>query len=57
MLDDKNIKNRLRAYADISDMEGAYTEANCAHDAIEYIKQLENFIIHNLPGLQIEMGD
>jgi hypothetical protein len=55
MLDDKNIKNRLRAYAEISDMEGAYTEANCAHDAIEYIKQLENFIIHNLPGLQIEM--
>ena len=56
MLDEKNIKNRLKAYAEISDMEGAYTEANCAYEAIEYIKQLENFVLFHLPGLNIEMG-
>jgi hypothetical protein len=56
MLDEKNIKNRLRTYAEISDMQGFNSEATCAYDAIEYIKQLENFVMHNLPELQIEMG-
>ena len=32
-----DIIDRLRAYAEISEITGAYTEANCAYDAIEEI--------------------
>lgn len=35
-----DIVDRLRAYAEVSDMTGAYTEANCAYDAIN--KELNN---------------
>jgi hypothetical protein len=35
-----DIIDRLRGYAEVSDMTGAYTEANCAYDAIEEIKKL-----------------
>ena len=37
-----NIKARLASYADINRMMGFYTEAECAYDAIEYIKYLES---------------
>jgi hypothetical protein len=35
-----DIIDRLRAYAEACDITGAYTEANCAYDAIEEIKKL-----------------
>ena len=36
-----DIINRLRAYAECSDILGAYTESKCMYEAIEYIEQLE----------------
>ena len=38
-----DIIDRLRAYAEISEISGAYTEANCAYDAIEEIERLRTF--------------
>ena len=38
-----DIIDRLRAYAEISEITGAYTEANCAYDAIEEIERLRTF--------------
>jgi len=35
-----DIIDRLRAYAEVCDILGAYTEANCAFDAIEEIENL-----------------
>lgn len=35
-----DIIDRLRAYAEVCEITGAYTEANCAYDAIEEIKNL-----------------
>jgi len=35
-----DIIDRLTAYAETNDMLGAYTEANCAYDAIDEIKKL-----------------
>ena len=41
---DKDRIKRLRAYAECCDIEGAYTEANCLFEAIEYIKSLESIV-------------
>lgn len=35
-----DIVDRLKAYADINDGLGAYTEANCAYDAVAEIERL-----------------
>jgi len=35
-----DIVDRLKAYADVSEITGAYTEANCAQDAIKIINDL-----------------
>ena len=35
-----NIVDRLKGYAEANDATGAYTEANCANDAIKEIKKL-----------------
>lgn len=37
-----DIVDRLHAYAEVSDMLGAYTEAKCAYDAIKVIEDLRN---------------
>lgn len=37
-----DIIDRLIAYAEVSEITGAYTEANCAYDAIEVIQNLRS---------------
>jgi hypothetical protein len=37
-----DIVDRLRAYAEENDLTGAYTEANCAFDAIAEIERLRD---------------
>jgi len=37
-----DIVKRLQAYAETSDICGAYIEANCAYDAIEEIQRLRS---------------
>jgi hypothetical protein len=37
-----DIIDRLRAYAEVSEITGTYTEANCAYDAIEVIQNLRS---------------
>lgn len=39
-----DIIDRLKAYADINENFGAYTEANCAYDAILEIQRLREVI-------------
>ena len=39
-----DIIDRLRAYAEVCEITGAYTETNCAYDAIEEIKNLREQI-------------
>ena len=34
------IIDRLRGYAEVSDLNGLYTEANCVYDAIKEIENL-----------------
>jgi hypothetical protein len=46
MLDKNRIKLRLKAYAECSEILGAYTESNCAYDAIRYIEELEYRVTH-----------
>ena len=41
-LEQPDIVDRLRAYAEASDMLGAYTEANCAYDAIKVIEDMRS---------------
>ena len=50
-----DIVDRLRGYAEVSDITGAYTEANCAYDAIVEIMRLreEN---DRLKERNIELG-
>lgn len=40
-----DIIDRLRAYAEVCEITGAYTEANCAYDAIEEIKKLREKVL------------
>ena len=40
-----DIIDRLRAYAEVCEITGAYTEANCAYDAIEEIKNLREKVL------------
>lgn len=51
-----DIIDRLRAYAEASDVLGAYTEANCAYDAIEEIEKLRKHRadLVNLMKLEIQ---
>ena len=53
-----DIIDRLRAYAEVSEITGAYTEANCAYDAIEIIQNLRSALQKQLfdkyPELFIE---
>jgi len=37
-----DIIDRLKGYAEVSEITGAYTEANCAYDAIEVIQNLRS---------------
>jgi GTP cyclohydrolase III len=46
-----DIIDRLRAYAEVCDITGAYTEANCAYDAIEEIKKLRE----QVSDLEVEL--
>lgn len=41
-LEQPDIVDRLRTYAEVSDMMGAYTEADCAYDAIKVIEDMRN---------------
>ena len=40
-----DIIDRLKAYAKVCEITGAYTEANCAYDAIEEIKNLREKVL------------
>lgn len=40
-----DIIDRLRSYAEVCEITGAYTEANCAYDAIEEIKNLREKVL------------
>ena len=46
-----DIIDRLRAYAEVCEITGAYTEANCAYDAIEEIKKLREKVL----DLEVEL--
>lgn len=50
-----DIIDRLKAYADINEEFGAYTEANCAYDAIEEIKRLRA-ALHVIAHDPVEMS-
>ena len=50
-----DIVDRLRGYAEVSDITGAYTEANCAYDAIEEIKRLRS-ALHKIGYDYVELS-
>jgi len=50
-----DIIDRLRGYAEVSDITGAYTEANCAYDAIEEIKRLRS-ALHKIGYDYVELS-
>ena len=51
-----DIIDRLRAYAEVCEITGAYTEANCAYDAIEEIKNLREKVLDLLDILENSGG-
>jgi GTP cyclohydrolase III len=50
-----DIIDRLRGYAKVSEMTGAYTEANCAYDAIEEIERLRTFNQELIVAFRVNM--
>ena len=49
-----DIIDRLRAYAEVNEMTGAYTEANCALAATEEIKKLREQVLELAVALELE---
>ena len=50
-----DIVERLRAYAEINEHTGAYTEANCAFDAIAEIERLRQ-ALHIIANDYVELS-
>ena len=55
MSEQPDIVKRLTAYAEVSDALGAYTEANCAYDAIDEIERLRRQIVQLTCAFRVNM--